>query len=138
MIASSRIRLRTKGDSDIIDITDRVAGAIAESGMKDGVAVVFVPGSTAAVTTTEFEPNLNADLKKAAERLAPGGLGYRHHETWGDDNGSSHIRASLIGPSISVPFAGGKPMLGTWQQIVLVDFDTRPRERELVVQLLGE
>jgi secondary thiamine-phosphate synthase enzyme len=130
--------VRTKGDTDILDVTPSVADAVRDCGLREGIATVFVGGSTAGLTTIEFEPGLVHDLRAAFERIAPRALEYRHHERWGDDNGHAHVRASLLGPSVVVPFAGGKLALGTWQQIVLVDFDTRARDRELTVQLLGE
>ena len=103
-----------------------------------GVATVFVTGSTAGLTTIEYEPGLVHDLSAAFERLYPKAMEYRHHETWNDDNGHSHVRASMLGPSLAVPFVDGELMLGTWQQIILVDFDTRPRSREFVIQMIGE
>jgi secondary thiamine-phosphate synthase enzyme len=102
------------------------------------VAVVFVPGSTAAVTTIEYEPGLVKDVKEAFEKIAPEGAAYHHHERWGDDNGSAHVRAAMLGPSLMVPFVKGKLLLGQWQQIVLVDFDTRARTRDVVVQVICE
>lgn len=131
------ITLSTKGLGDTHDITDQVAGSIEESGLKTGVATVFVPGSTAGVTTIEFEPGAVADLKAAFERMAPQGIRYAHNDRWGDGNGFSHVRAALLGPSVTVPFVDGKLVLGTWQQIVLVDFDNRPRKRRVVIQVMG-
>ncbi len=125
----------TRGNGDILDITRDVADAVREGGLEEGLATVFVAGSTAGVTTLEFEPGLVEGLTAAFERLYPRELGYRHHERWGDDNGHSHVRAAMLGPSLAVPVTGGELTLGTWQQIVLVDFDTRPRQREYVVQL---
>ena len=120
-----------------IDLTAKVQGVFAESGLKEGNALVFVSGSTAGLTTIEYEPGLVKDLKEAFQRLAPDNLDYAHHQTWGDDNGHSHVCAALIGPSLLVPFTQGKLAFGTWQHIVLVDFDTRPRQRNLTVQLTG-
>ena len=131
-------KIRTQGRDDCIDITDRVQRAIAQGGLRDGLAVVFVTGSTAGVTTIEHEPGLVEDLKEAVRRLFPENLRYAHHEAAGDDNGFSHLRASFIGPSLTVPVVKGRLQLGTWQQIVLVDFDTRPRLREFLIQLLGD
>ena len=128
----------SRGNHHVIDITGDVASSVAGSGLTDGVATVFVTGSTAGLTTIEFEPGLVADLEDAYERLVPRGIPYAHHERWGDDNGHSHIRSALVGPSLSVPFVNGEPVLGTWQQVVLMDFDERPRSREIVVQLVGE
>jgi secondary thiamine-phosphate synthase enzyme len=134
MVRTLKFPVRTRGHTDIVDITREVASAV----QGNGVATVFVSGSTAGLTTTENEPGLLEDLKEAFERLAPAGRRYRHSETAGDDNGVSHVRAALLGPSLSVPVAEGRLLLGTWQQIVLVDFDTRPRTREITVQFLGD
>lgn len=130
--------IESRGDNHTQDITSEVARAVKDSGVESGVATVFVTGSTAGITTIEFEPGLVEDLDAAFERLFPRDLTYRHHERWGDDNGHSHIRATMLGPSLSVPFHRGDLMLGTWQQIILVDFDTRPRARNYVVQILGD
>jgi secondary thiamine-phosphate synthase enzyme len=138
MVKSHTHRVRTQGQGDTIDMTAQVQDAVTGAGLRDGLAVVFVVGSTAGVTTIEFEPGAVADLARTFERLAPRHGDYRHHERWGDDNGSSHVRAALLGPSLTVPVAGGTLTLGTWQQIVLVEFDTRARSRDVVVQLLGE
>lgn len=129
---------RTSGQGDVVDITGMVAGAVADSGLSDGIVTVAVVGSTAGVTTIEFEPGAVADLGAMFERLAPRSGAYRHHERWGDDNGSSHVRAALLGPSLTLPFTAGRVRLGTWQQIVLVELDTRPRDRQVIVQILGE
>ncbi len=137
-LLTATVAVPTRGDSQMIDLTPRVRALVAEHRFREGQALVFVPGSTAAVTTVEFEPGLQRDLPAALERIAPRDLRYAHEETWHDDNGHSHVRASLLGPSLAVPFADGDLLLGTWQQIVLVDFDTRPRRREVVVQLSGE
>ena len=138
MTETSRFSVSTKGDTDIIDITQEVAKAIAKSKIKSGIACVFVVGSTAAISTLEYEPNLIKDIKRALEKIAPEHGHYDHHETWGDDNGSAHVRACLMKPGITVPFENKKLLLGAWQQIALLDFDTRPREREIVVQVIGE
>ncbi|HMF98845.1 MAG TPA: secondary thiamine-phosphate synthase enzyme YjbQ [Vicinamibacterales bacterium] len=135
---TQRRDVTTKGQGDAHDVTDHVAAAVTESGCRAGIVTIFVVGSTAAVTTIEFEPGAVADLNQLFEALAPRGADYRHHLRWGDDNGSSHVRAALLGPSLTVPFANGKLLLGTWQQIMLLEFDTRPRRRELVVQIVGE
>lgn len=132
-----RMAIESNGHGHVLDITGNVSAAVSSSGIRSGTATVFVTGSTAGVTTLEFEPGLVHDLTAAFERLYPRALDYRHHERWGDDNGHSHVRASMLGPSLVVPFEEGELTLGTWQQIVLVDFDTRPRQREYVVQLLG-
>jgi secondary thiamine-phosphate synthase enzyme len=138
MQAIRRIRLRTQGNHDIVDLTGPLEAEIAASGLRNGLATVFVAGSTAGVTTAEFEPGLVVDLKDAFDRLIPRDVAYRHNLTEGDANGHSHVRASMLGPSLVVPVEGGRMTLGTWQQVVLVDFDVRPRSREVVVQLAGE
>ena len=134
----SSISLSTAGETDIIDITGRVEKLVADSGVSRGMVNVFVTGSTAGLTTIEYESGLVHDLKEAMERIAPRKGNYAHDSRWGDGNGYAHIRASLMGPSLSVPLDGGRMMLGTWQQIVLVDFDNRRRDRTLAVTVLGE
>lgn len=121
----------------MLDITSAVASLLRSTGLGEGSVLVFVSGSTASVTTTEFEPGLRRDIPEALDRLVPRGSPYHHDQTWMDGNGHSHLRASLIGPSLAVPFSGGKLLLGTWQQIVLVDHDTHPRNRRLIVQFMG-
>ncbi|MFQ5873235.1 MAG: secondary thiamine-phosphate synthase enzyme YjbQ [Dehalococcoidia bacterium] len=138
MIVNSRLRVESQGRCDIIDLTPRIAQEVSSSGLESGTVTVFVAGSTAGITTIEYEPGLVKDLKEAWERLVSETLDYAHNERWDDDNGHSHIRASLLGPSLTVPFVDNVLTLGTWQQIVLVDFDVRPRSREIVVQLAGE
>lgn len=136
MIKTSHIELSTKGHTDIIDITDSVRKEVESSSVKEGVVNLFVVGSTAGLTTIEYEPGLvKHDLKEFFEKIAPYNADYKHHETWHDDNGASHVRASLLKPDLSVPVVDGSLILGTWQQIVLVDFDTRPRERKIVMQI---
>ena len=132
------LRVSTAGEGAILDLTPGVAKAVKESGISDGTVTVFVPGSTAAITTIEFEPGLVQDFPAAMERLAPRDASYAHDRTWHDGNGHAHVRASTIGPSLTVPVAAGKPLLGTWQQIVLADFDNRARERRIVVTVMGE
>jgi len=132
------IRLTTRGEGDMHDLTDRVAQCIASSRISEGTVTVFVPGSTAGITTIEFEPGLLRDLPDAFERVAPRDGDYAHDAKWHDGNGHSHVRASMLGPSLTVPVAKGQPVLGTWQQIVLVDFDNRPRERDVVVTVMGD
>ncbi len=122
----------------VVDVTEGVSEAVRESGLVNGAAIIFVPGATGAVTTIEFEPGLVEDIKKALERLAPIGIDYAHDQRWGDGNGYSHIRASLLGPSLSIPFLERELMLGTWQQIVFLEMDNRPRKRKIVVQIVGE
>jgi secondary thiamine-phosphate synthase enzyme len=137
-VVTTRLEFTTKGQGDARDITPDVAAALARSGLTSGLMTVFVTGSTAAVTTIEFEPGAVADFNRLFEGLAPRGADYRHHLRWGDDNGSSHVRAALLGPSLTVPFADRVLTLGTWQQIMLIEFDTRPRRREVVLQSIGE
>jgi secondary thiamine-phosphate synthase enzyme len=137
-IVSERITLDTSGNGDFLDITDNVARSLAKSGLQAGYVLVFVAGSTAGITTFEYEPGLVADLKEFLQRMAPTGKHYHHDDTWGDANGFSHVRASFIGPSLTVPFERSKLLLGTWQQIVLAEFDNRPRHREIIVQIIGE
>ncbi len=137
-IVSERIMLDTSGNGDFLDITDNVARSLAKSGLRAGYVLVFVAGSTAGITTFEYEPGLVADLKEFLQRMAPTGKHYHHDDTWGDANGFSHVRASFIGPSLTVPFERSNLLLGTWQQIVLAEFDNRPRHREIIVQIIGE
>jgi len=136
-IENSYFSLETSGDTDIIDITSRVSKKVTESGITDGQVLIFVPGSTAAITTIEYESGVVQDLKEAVERLAPEGIFYRHDARWGDGNGYAHVRAALLGPSLTVPLINGCLALGTWQQIVLVDFDNRPRDRKILVHISG-
>jgi len=138
VVVTDRREVSTRGQNDAHDITPSVAQAVGASGLRAGVATVFVVGSTAAVTTIEFEPGAVADLNRAFEEIAPRRGEYRHHLRWGDDNGSSHVRAAMLGPSLAIPFVDGALTLGTWQQIMLLEFDTRPRRREYVIQIVGE
>lgn len=139
MTHTGRVKVSTRGNAEVLDINDGVARVVAESGIRDGLVCVFVIGSTAGITTTESEPGLlTHDLKAFYERIAPENAFYKHEATWHDDNGHSHVRASSLGPSITVPLVDGRLTLGTWQQIILIDFDTRAREREVVVQIVGE
>ena len=137
-IETKKISLSTAGDCDVKDLTDSVRAAVSESSINSGVVTVFVPGSTAGVTTIEFESGAISDLKRTFSKLIPEDIPYAHNERWGDGNGHSHIRASILGPSISVPFSSSDLITGTWQQIILVDFDNRPRQREVVLQIVGE
>jgi secondary thiamine-phosphate synthase enzyme len=130
--------LSTTGQGDAHDLTGTVAAALQETGLQAGLATVFVVGSTAGVTTIEFESGAVADFNRLFEELAPRDADYRHHLRWRDDNGSSHVRAALLGPSITIPFDEGRLLLGTWQQIILIEFDTRPRRREIVIQIVGD
>lgn len=137
MIDIKKIEVETEGDTDIKDITGLVSGAVKKSKPKDGIITIFIPGSTASVSTIEYEPNLVKDVKKAVEKIAPSNIEYEHHKTWGDDNGKSHVRATLMGPSLTVPFKNKELLIGTWQNIVLLDFDTRPRKREIILTIIG-
>ena len=138
MVITKKISLQTKGECDIIDITPQVAQQVAEAGINNGLVTVFVAGSTAGVTTIEFESGLLSDFQSMWERNAPKNVPYNHDRRWGDGNGYSHIRASLLGASLAIPCNDKRLTLGTWQQIVLVDFDNRPRSREIIVQIIGE
>ncbi len=136
---TNRFEVQTQGNNHVLNITDAVAQAVDRAGLTSGVATVFVVGSTAGISTTEYEPGLaDHDLAHAFEGIAPEAGTYVHEQTWHDDNGHSHVRATLLGPSITVPVVDGRLTLGTWQQIILIDFDTRPRRREIIVQTLGE
>jgi len=135
---ASEFQVATRGYCDVVDVSSQVADAVRRSGIRDGLATVFVPGATAGVTTVEYESGLVADLKEAFERLVPRDARYAHDARWGDGNGFSHVRAALLKSSLSVPVSGGTLITGTWQQIVVVDFDNRPRQRRVVVQVLGE
>jgi secondary thiamine-phosphate synthase enzyme len=137
-VMSMTLTLETAGNTDIQEITGQLAASIQESGLSNGAAVVFCPSSTSALTTIEYESGCVEDLKGYFERVIPSGAEYRHNLRWGDGNGFSHLRAAVLGPSLSIPFRDGRMTLGTWQQVILVDFDNRPRRRELVVQLIGE
>jgi len=138
VVANGTISLRTSAKDEIIDITSRAQDIVAKSGIRDGIVCIFVAGSTAAVTTVEFEPGLVKDLQEAAERLYPKRLDYEHHKRWGDGNGHAHVRASFVGPSLTVPIVDGHLLLGTWQQIVFMEFDNKPRSREVMVQIVGD
>ena len=138
MVRSERFTVQTRRQGDTHDLTREVTAALARSGLRDGIVTVFVVGSTAAITTIEFESGAVADFDRMLSHLAPYGPDYQHHLRWGDDNGSSHVRAALLGPSVTVPFAAGRLALGTWQQLVLVECDTSARAREIVVQMVGD
>ncbi len=137
-VKSLSIQLSTRGNADIHDITDQVARQVAQSGLKDGTVTIFCPSSTSALTTIEHENGVLDDLRRLFDEIVPPNREYAHNARWGDGNGHSHVRASLLGPSLTVPFVGGRLTLGTWQQIIYVDFDNRPRKRELILQLIGE
>ncbi len=138
MVVTDKISLKTRGHCDIVDITAQVEQQIARAKAGSGTVTLFVAGSTAGITTIEYEPGLISDLTKMWQRLVPEDIPYGHDQRWGDGNGYSHVRASLLGASLVVPFSGGRLALGIWQQIVLVDFDNRPRSRQVVVQIMGE
>jgi secondary thiamine-phosphate synthase enzyme len=137
-IVNNFLSLKTKGSGDLLNITENVSEIVLSSKIYKGSALIFVIGSTAAITTIEYEPGLIEDIGRLYERLVPSNKSYKHDETWGDANGFSHLRASLQGPSLPIPIDKGRPVLGTWQQIVLAEFDNRPRNRKIVVQLTGE
>ena len=132
------VSLHTKREGEIVDITDRIRGIIDEAELDNGVAFLFVPGSTGALTTIEYEPGLLSDFPNALERLVPRGIPYEHEKRWHDGNGHSHVRASLLGPDLSVPFQKRKLLLGAWQQIIFVELDVKPRDRTIIVQLIGD
>jgi secondary thiamine-phosphate synthase enzyme len=137
-VRAMNIQFNTRGNADIIDITRQVAGCIQDSGVIDGLVTIFCPSSTSAVTTIEYEPGCLSDLRRMLDELANPSREYAHNDAWGDGNGHSHLRAALLKASLTVPFVNSRMTLGTWQQIVYVDFDNRPRRRELVVQVMGD
>ena len=139
MVKTETITIKTNGNCDVIDMTEHVNTAVVQSDIRAGTVTLFNIGSTAGITTTEYEPGLaNYDIKAAFEKIAPEHARYAHEQTWHDDNGHAHVRASLLGPSLSVPIVDGQLTLGTWQQIILVDFDTRPRTRTIMCQIIGD
>ena len=138
MVVTKKISLESRGHGDIIDITPDVQKQLAETDISEGTVTLFVTGSTAGITTIEFEPGLVADFKGMWERIIPTGIPYQHDKAWGDGNGHSHVRASLLGASLVIPFSRKSLALGTWQQIVVVDFDNRARSRQIVVQVMGD
>lgn len=137
-IITKKLYYYTQGNSDILDITGEVINEVRNSSFKEGNVLIFVPGSTASVTTIEYEPGLKKDLPEVLNKLIPYGKNYHHNKTWGDNNAHAHIRSSMIGTSLNVPFDNGELILGTWQQIVLIDFDEKPRKRKVIVQITGE
>ena len=137
-VVTKHIEFSTRGNAEILDITTELSKALAASGLADGVLTVFVPGATGGLTTVEYEPGLVQDLNELWERIIPSNKTYHHDRAWGDGNGHSHVRASLLGPSLSIPFCDGRFTLGTWQQAIFVDFDVRSRSRQLVLQFVGE
>jgi secondary thiamine-phosphate synthase enzyme len=139
MVKTKKIKVKTKGNCDIVNITEEVGEAVRQTDITGGVVTLFNVGSTAGITTTEYEPGLvNYDIAAAFEKIAPRRGRYEHEETWHDDNGHAHVRATVLGPSLSVPVVDGEMTLGTWQQIILVDFDTRARTRTVICQITGE
>ena len=138
MVVTHNLQLHTRGNGEVHDITAQVAGAVQASDLKDGIVTVFVRGSTGGLSTVEYEPGLVADLGDYFDRAVPQGIPYAHDRRWHDGNGHSHVRATLLGPSLTVPFVEGRLTLGTWQQIIFVDFDVRSRSRTLIVQIVGE
>jgi secondary thiamine-phosphate synthase enzyme len=137
-VITKRVRLGLSRENDIVNITGRTSEAIEESKLENGIITVFVAGSTAAITTIEYEPGLRHDFPEMLSRIAPKDIQYYHNRTWHDGNGHSHVRASLVGPSLTIPFSNGDLIIGTWQQIVMLEMDTRPRERDIILQILGE
>jgi secondary thiamine-phosphate synthase enzyme len=137
-IKTFSLTLKTRGDTDVYDITGQVAEQVSQSGLKDGVVTIFCPSSTSGLTTIEYEAGAVSDLKRLFDEIVPPGREYAHNARWDDGNGHSHVRASLLGPSLTIPFVTGQLTLGTWQQIIYIDFDNKPRRRELVLQIQGE
>ena len=138
MVETRTIELTTDGDGSIVDLTPRIHEELLASEISSGIVTVFVPGSTAGITTTEYEPGLLKDIPALMEKLVPSGVSYQHDETWHDGNGFSHLRSALIGPDITIPFVDNRMLLGTWQQVVFLDFDNRPRTRRVVLQIMGD
>lgn len=137
-VVSKSIRFSSKGENDMIDLTEKISEVIASSGISNGIVTIFVSGSTGSITTIEYEPGLIKDFPNMLSRLAPNDIDYGHEKMWHDGNGHSHVKASLIGPSLTVPFNDGVMLLGTWQQIVFIELDTRNRTRNLVIQIVGD
>lgn len=137
-VITKTIQVRSAGEGDLINLTDQTAKIVEQSKIVDGIVTVFISGSTAAVTTIEYEPGLKSDFPEMLSRIAPSNIEYEHDNTWHDGNGHSHVRASLIGPSLTIPFKNCRLLLGTWQQIVLIEMDTRPRRRSIITQVMGE
>lgn len=137
-VQTQTLSLSTRGNTDVVDITDQVSACVEESGLKDGIVTIFCPSSTSALTTIEYEEGVLSDLRRLFDEIVPSNAPYAHNEAWQDGNGHSHVRAALLGPSLTVPFVARRLTLGTWQQIICLDFDNRPRKRELVLQIMGE
>ena len=138
MVVTKKVGIRTKGQCDLIDITPQVQREVSQSGIDSGTVTVFISGSTAGVTTIEYESGVLGDLQTMWDRIIPSNIPYQHDSRWGDGNGNAHVRASLLGPSLVVPFSARQLQLGTWQQIIVADVDNRPRSREIVLQIMGE
>ena len=138
MVQTKTLQLSTRGDCDVQDITAKVESVVAESGLQNGMITLFTPSSTSALTTIEFESGAVADLRQVLDEIAPPDRDYQHHLRWGDGNGHAHLRAALLGPSLTIPVVDGQLTLGTWQQVVFLDFDVRPRRRQIVAQLIGD
>jgi len=138
MVITQELNLHSEADCDVQDVTPQVEQAVRDAGLQAGTVTIFCPGSTGGLTTIEYESGVITDLQQVMEEIAPRDRDYRHHPRWRDDNGSAHIRAALLGPSLTVPFVEGRLTLGTWQQIVFINFDTQPRSRKLVLQMMGE
>jgi secondary thiamine-phosphate synthase enzyme len=137
-VITSHIQLSTHGNADVHEITDQITQAVVQSGLKNGMVTVFCPSSTSAVTTIEYEPGVVNDLRRLFDEIIPSNRSYQHNEAWHDGNGHSHVRAAFLGPSLNVPFVAQRLTLGTWQQVIYIDFDNRPRKRELVLQIIGD
>jgi secondary thiamine-phosphate synthase enzyme len=137
-VFTREISFQTKGNCHVVDITPHIVSELQNTKIKNGTVTLFVPGSTAALTTIEFESGVVSDLRDAMERLVPQKIHYKHNQTWDDGNGHSHVRASILGPSLSIPLVRGSLTLGTWQQVVFVDFDVRPRSRQIILQAVGD
>jgi len=137
-VITKHVQINSKGENDVTDLTDRIQKSLSETSFLNGIVTIFVIGSTGALTTIEYEPGLVRDFPAMLERIAPKEIAYQHERMWHDDNGHSHVRASLIGPSLVIPFVEGRLALGTWQQIIFIELDTRPRSREILLQIIGE
>jgi len=137
-VETREITFITKGNCDVVDVTSQISEEIKQSGVNNGIVTIFVPGSTGGLSTIEYESGLVSDIKEAMERIAPQGIEYKHNLKWKDGNGHSHIRASIVGPSITIPFTKKKMLLGTWQQVIFLDFDNCSRNRRLILQIIGE
>lgn len=138
MVVNRQLRLSTRGNGEVLDLTQEVSSQVRTSGVRNGIVTVFAPSSTSALTTMEFESGAVYDLRQLFDRIIPADMDYRHNLRWGDGNGHAHVRHALLGPSLTIPFVEGQLTLGTWQQVVLVDFDNRPRSRSIVLQIVGE